>query len=221
MRVAALVSGGKDSIYAVYLTVQYGWDVTSLVNLVPFNKDSWMFHSINLHVLPAVADSMGIKLITKRTVGEKERELDDLKEVLRNLPIDGVISGAVASDYQRSRINHVCDEIGLKSFTPLWHKNSEQLLRWQVEAGFRFIIVSISAEGLGREWLGAEINEKNVETFIEHCKKNRIHVAGEGGEFETFVTKSPLYDREIRVSNAEVVWKRDHGYMVIRKTEKV
>ena len=33
MKVAALFSGGKDSVFAVYITQQYGWDVSHLVTL--------------------------------------------------------------------------------------------------------------------------------------------------------------------------------------------
>ncbi|HEC86489.1 MAG TPA: TIGR00289 family protein [Thermoplasmatales archaeon] len=219
MKVAALISGGKDSIYAIYIALQYGWDVTYLVNLIPSNKNSWIFHSINLQVVPAIADSLGIPLITKHTNGEKERELDDLEAALKNLPVEGIISGAVASDYQRTRINHVCDSLNLKSFTPLWHKNPEQLLRWQVNAGFRLIIVSVSAEGLGREWLGKEINERSIDGFIEHCRKHRIHVAGEGGEFETLVIDCPIYKKRLIIEDAETIWSRDYGHLVIKSVD--
>lgn len=219
MRVAALLSGGKDSVYAVYIALQYGWEVTSLVTLTPHSRDSWMFHGINLHLMPKMAENIGVPLIEKHTAGEKEKELDDLKEVLSKLPVEGIISGAIASDYQRSRINHVCDTLGLKSFTPLWHKNPEQLLRWQVEAGFEIMIVSVAAEGLRREWLGEKITEKTVDKFIETCKRNRVHVAGEGGEFETLVMDCPLYKKRVLVKDFNVKWKRDHGLMAIKEVE--
>ncbi|HEC95111.1 MAG TPA: TIGR00289 family protein [Thermoplasmatales archaeon] len=221
MKVVALVSGGKDSIYATYVAIQYGWEVTHLITMIPATKDSWMFHGINLHLMPLIAENMSIPLLTKHTKGEKEKELDDLEEVLRERKVEGVVSGAVASDYQRTRINHVCDGLRLRSFTPLWHKNPEQLLRWQVEAGFEVTIVSVSAEGLGKEWLGEKISEENIDRFIDTCRRNRIHVAGEGGEFETLVTDCPLYKKKVVIKDMEVKWKRNHGIMVITKVQCV
>jgi len=128
MRVAALFSGGKDSVFSIYIAQQYGWDVSHLVTLESENKDSWMFHSINIHLTELLAETMGIPLMKHTTKGEKERELRDLQDILSGLPIDGVISGAIASEYQRTRIERVCDVLGIKSFTPLWHKKPEILL---------------------------------------------------------------------------------------------
>jgi ABC transporter with metal-binding/Fe-S-binding domain ATP-binding protein len=216
MRVAALISGGKDSLYSIYISLQHGWEVSYLVALVPERRDSWMFHSINLHLLPVIASNIGIPLTMRETKGKREDELKDLKYILRDLPIEGVISGAVASDYQRTRINHVCDELDLKSFAPLWHKSPEQLLRWQVDAGFRFVIVSVSAEGLDRGWLGREIDRESLEEFIECCKRHRIHVTGEGGEFETLVIDCPIYRKALEIENTEIEWKRDYGYLVVK-----
>ena len=101
MKVAALFSGGKDSIFATYIAEQYGWNVTHLVSLIPDNKNSWMFHSVNIHLTDLLAEAIGIPLIKKATNGKKEEELTDLKNILKNLNIDGVISGAIVSEYQR------------------------------------------------------------------------------------------------------------------------
>ncbi len=217
MKVASLISGGKDSIYATYIAMQYGWDISYLVTIVPKNKDSWMFHGVNLQITPIIAKSMEISLIKKESNGLKEVELDDLKSALEGLDIDGVISGAVASDYQRSRINHVCDELGLKSFTPLWHKKPENLLRWQIDAGFEILIVSISAEGLEKRWLGKTLNNRNLNEFIEMCRENRVNAVGEGGEFETLVLNCPVYKNRLVVKELKIIWKRDYGWLEILK----
>ncbi|HID24839.1 MAG TPA: hypothetical protein EYP23_00005, partial [Thermoplasmata archaeon] len=74
MKVVALVSGGKDSIYATYVAIQYGWEVTQLVTMIPATRGSWMFHDVNLHLMPVIAENMGITLVTKHTKGEKEKE---------------------------------------------------------------------------------------------------------------------------------------------------
>ncbi|HDO19107.1 MAG TPA: TIGR00289 family protein [Thermoplasmatales archaeon] len=220
MKVAALISGGKDSIFSTYVALHYGWEVEYLVTLLPKRNDSWMFHSVNLDLMKGIADSMKIPLISRETDGEKEKELMDLKRALEGLEIEGVISGAVASDYQRERICKVCDELGLKSFTPIWHKNPEELLKRQINSNFEIMIVAVAAGGMDKEWLGRVLNRKNIDEFIDMCRRNRIHPAGEGGEFETLVLDCPLYWKRFIVEEIEIKWRGDTGYAIVRNIKK-
>jgi diphthine-ammonia ligase len=216
MRVAALFSGGKDSVFAVYITQQFGWEVSHLVTLLPEKSDSWMFHSINIHLSELLAESIGIPLVKKSTKGEKETELIDLKNLLQDLEIDGVISGAVASEYQRTRIEKICDEIGIKSFTPLWHKNQELLLRDQVKAGFHIIIVGVFASGFDETWLGKTIDEQTIDALVSLHEKYKINIAGEGGEFETLVLSGPLFSQKLVIDEYVKEWNRDSGIFQVK-----
>jgi diphthine-ammonia ligase len=218
MRVAALFSGGKDSAFAVYITQQYGWDVSCLVSLLPEKQDSWMFHSINIHLTDQLAKASNIPLVKESTSGEKETELDDLKNLLQGLEIDGVISGAIASEYQRTRIEKICDELGIKSFTPLWHKDQELLLRDQVRAGFHIIIVGVFAAGFDETWLGRTIDEKTIDALVSLHEKYRINIAGEGGEYETLVLSGPLFSRKLLIDESVKEWTRDSGVLRVKKT---
>jgi diphthine-ammonia ligase len=217
MKVAALFSGGKDSVFSIYIAQQYGWDVTHLVTLASENKDSWMFHSINIHLTDLLAETLGIPLLKRTTKGEKENELQDLQNLLGDLPIDGVISGAIASEYQRTRIERVCVRLGIKSFTPLWHKKPEVLLRDQLHAGFESIIVGVFANGFDESWLGRQITEETIEDLLEHQKRFGINVAGEGGEFETLVLDGPLYTKKLVIDETEKEWRRDCGVLQVKR----
>ena len=216
MKVAALFSGGKDSVFAVYITQQYGWDVSHLVTLLPEKQDSYMFHSINIHLTELLAEAINIPLVKKSTKGEKETELFDLKNLLQDLEIDGVISGAIASEYQRTRIEKICDEIGIKSFTPLWHKNQELLLRDQVKAGFHIIIVGVFASGFDETWLGKIIDEQTIDTLVSLHEKYQINIAGEGGEFETLVLDGPLFSQKLVIDESVKEWNRDNGIFQVK-----
>ena len=211
MRVAALFSGGKDSVFAVYITQQYGWDVSHLVTLLPEKQDSYMFHSINIHLTELLAQAINIPLVKKSTKGEKETELIDLKNLLQSLEIDGVISGAIASEYQRTHIEKICDEIGIKSFTPLWHKNQELLLRDQVKAGFHIVIVGVFASGFDETWLGKIIDEQTIDALVSLHEKYKINIAGDGGEFETLVLDGPLFHKKLVIDESVREWNRDNG----------
>ncbi|MFA5452800.1 MAG: ATPase, partial [Candidatus Methanomethylophilaceae archaeon] len=111
MRLAALYSGGKDSAFALYLVKQMGHDIPYLVNIVPTDKASWIFHTPNLNIVPLMAEAMKIPLVCISSDGTEEGDLSSLKDVLRNLDIDGVVTGAVWSDYQWDRMNLVCGDL--------------------------------------------------------------------------------------------------------------
>jgi ABC transporter with metal-binding/Fe-S-binding domain ATP-binding protein len=215
MKVAALFSGGKDSVFSIYIAKQWGWDISHLVTVYPENKDSWMFHSINIHLTEKLSEAINIPLIRKQTKGKKEEELNDLKEILEDLDINGVISGAIASEYQRTRIEKICHEIGIKSFTPIWHKNQELILREQINAGFEIIIVGVFAYGFDETWLGKTINGKTINDIQQLKKKYSINTAGEGGEFETLTLNGPMFRKKLILDKISKEWKRDNGILKV------
>ena len=55
-----------------------------------------------------IIDALGLPIIFKTTKGEKERELKDLrvaiKEAKQKYKIQGIVSGALASNYQKTRV---------------------------------------------------------------------------------------------------------------------
>jgi predicted ATP pyrophosphatase (TIGR00289 family) len=224
MRLAALVSGGKDSLYAVYLAGKEH-EISYIVSIISENPESYMFHFPNARLVENQAELMQIPLMQKTTKGEKEEELTDLKEALGKIKskIDGVVSGATASNYQKTRIEKICRELNLRSVTPLWHKNPEKLLRDMVASGFDIIITAVAAPPLDESWLGREINEDCLGELIELNKFHGISILGEGGEFETFVLDCPLFKKKIKILESEKSWdeKTKSGVLNIKKIKLV
>ena len=164
-----------------------------------------------------LAKAMNISFIRKDTIGKKEDELDDLKNVLEKLDIEGVVSGAIASKYQRNRIIKICDELKIKSFTPLWGKKQEDVLKEIINLGFEVIIVGVSAEGLNKSWLGKKIDKNTLVELIKIRERYLINEAGEGGEFETLVLDGPIFEKKLVIDEEIKEWKRDHGALKIKK----
>ena len=77
-------------------------------------EDSWMFHYPNIHMVKLFATSTEIPLITSQTSGIKEKEVKDLHTLIEKLEVDGVVSGAIASDYQKIRIDKICSNFRVK-----------------------------------------------------------------------------------------------------------
>ncbi len=220
MKVSSLFSGGKDSVYAVYWAINQAWEVETLVNIIPKRDDSWMFHYPNAWISKLQAEAMGIPIISVETEGDKETEIGDMEKALRlakeNYKVGGVISGALASEYQRIRIETVCHKLGLKSFTPLWHKNQIQLLNDIVSAGFDVIITSVSAFGLDESWLGRKLDKNAVSQLERLQEKYGIWPAGEGGEFETLVLDGPIFKKRIVIDESINEWRGNSGVMLVK-----
>ncbi len=185
-----------------------------------------MFHTPNIHLVDMQAEALGIPLLVQETEGEKEHELADLKKAIvqaqKKYGIEGVVTGALASSYQRDRIEKVCDELGLTVFSPLWHKDQEQELHEIIDAGFEFIIVKVASEGFDKTWLGHVITEKDINRLVELHKKTGLNIAFEGGEAETLMIDGPLFKKRIEIEESEIVEESTNCVqMVIKKTTLV
>lgn len=213
MRLASLYSGGKDSTFSLYLMEQSGHDIPYLVNVVPEDAASWIFHTPNLSVVPLMAESMGKELVTAKSSGTEEGDMEGLRSALDGLDVEGVISGAIWSDYQWDRMNIVCGDLGLKLMAPLWRKDQDMLMDQFIDSGIRSMIVGCYAEGLGEEWLGRIIDRQAVEELKAIRARTGISIMGEGGEYESLTIDSPMHSRPLEIVSSEKDWSRQGGTM--------
>ncbi len=205
MKVLALLSGGKDSVAAIEVAQGHGWDVVAALTMIPAEDDAWMFHTPNLAAVRGVAQCMHIPLIEAPCRSGKTEEVEDLEAALRAahkaLAFDGIVSGALASEYQRTRIDRIGHRIGVPTFAPLWHKDPEIHVR-QLLSSYDVRFARTAAEGVPNAWAGQRMTEEHVAAMLKH--KAKPHVAGEGGEYETLVLDAPHYRRRLVVDRARV-----------------
>lgn len=215
MKLASLYSGGKDSTFALYLAEQMGHEVPYLVNVVPEAKDSWIFHTPNLSVVPVMAQAMGKELVTASSSGTEEGDMDGLRRALEGLDVDGVVSGAIWSDYQWDRMGQVCGDLGLRLVTPLWRKDQDLVMERFLDSGIRAIIVGCYAEGLDESWLGRTIDREAVEDLKRVRERTGISIVGEGGEYESMTLDSPMHSVPVEVVSTEREWTRSGGTLTV------
>lgn len=221
VKVGALFSGGKDSTYALYTAQQMGWEVSSLLTLVPRNPASHMYHVPNIHLVPILSDCLGIPLVQREADSGETNELEALKSLLKIVEIDGVVTGAIESEYQKARIDRVCHELGLRTFSPLWRRRQADLLDDYLTAGFRVLIVGVAAEGLDSTWLGRELDHQAKEQLLALHKKHGLSPCGEGGEYESLVLDGPNFHRRLQVIESRTEWNGTSGQLNITKAEAV
>lgn len=201
MKVAVLFSGGKDSCLALHKAKQEGHEICYLLSLIPENFDSFMFHKPYLNLLEKQAEMLNIDLIILKSEGIENKEGDDLKKLIESVKgkIEGIVVGGIASSYQGNRIKKTCDELGLEFYAPLWGYKGEEVWKNLLDEGFKIVLTKIACEGLGKEWLGVIINNKNFKELKKLSEKYKFRIDFEGGEAESAVLFMPEFKREIKI----------------------
>jgi ABC transporter with metal-binding/Fe-S-binding domain ATP-binding protein len=202
-----------------------GWDVEALVTAFPKKPDSWMFHYPAVKWTSLQANAAGLRQVCVPTSGVKEQELDDLRYALDSLKrssgVEGIVSGAIDSEYQRTRLDNLCEGLGLRSFAPLWHKDQAQLVHDEIEAGFEVIVTACNALGLDKKWLGRRLGSDELKELIKLHKKYGLSIAFEGGEAETFTLASPAFRNRLTVTKSTPHWSGDSGYLELDEVQSV
>ncbi|MBI2662818.1 diphthine--ammonia ligase [Candidatus Woesearchaeota archaeon] len=218
LKLGLLFSGGKDSLYAGYIMKQQNYDLTCLITIKSQNPSSYMFHTPNINLTTLQAQAMDLPLIIQETTGEKEVELKELEQALKKAQhqhhIEGIITGAVFSTYQRNRIEKIADKLGLKIFSPLWHKSQEQEMHELLQHKFKIILSSIAAEGLDKTWLNKILTASDIKKLQILQQKYQLNINGEGGEYESFVLDCPLFNQEIIIKETKIIEENKNTALV-------
>ncbi|ADV64398.1 diphthine--ammonia ligase [Desulfurococcus mucosus] len=215
MNATVLFTGGKDSVYALHKAAEAGYRIVVLSSIIPLYRYSMLYHQPYFNILQAQSQSLGIPLETIG-VSEGEMEIDALRMLLTRVRdrygVKVVVSGAIASNYQRKRFEQVVGELGLELYTPLWGRNPYKYLGELLENGIRFIIMSITSMGIPLEILGREIEAEDVERLIKLARKYGFDPSFEGGDAETIVVDSPLFKYRLLIAGEKKILSEYEGY---------
>ncbi|KAJ8562698.1 hypothetical protein K7X08_031150 [Anisodus acutangulus] len=214
--------------------IQYGHEIVELANLIPADDatdelDSYMYQTAGHQIVVSYAKCMGLPLFQRRIQGSTRHhdlsysmtpgdEVEDmfilLNEVKRQIPsVTAVSSGAMASDYQRLRVESICSRLGLVSLAYLWKQDQSFLLQEMIRNGIIAILVKVAAIGLNpSKHLGKEI--VYMESHLHKLKElYGINACGEDGEYETLTLDCPLF------KNARIVL--DESQIVLHSSDSI
>jgi ABC transporter with metal-binding/Fe-S-binding domain ATP-binding protein len=224
MRLAVLLSGGKDSLYSCSKAMLTD-EVVCFITVKSLNTESYMFHTPNIELTRLQAEAAGIPIIEWQTSGQEEAELGDLESAIHSAiikhEIEGVVSGAIQSVYQAARVQRICSRLGLWSFNPLWLCDQEKYLTDLIHAGFDVIIAGVYSAPFDETWLGRKIDQAFIRELLLIRRVYGISLTGEGGEYESFVCDAPFFSKKIRITSEGVVYKNYNGRFLITGAELV
>jgi ABC transporter with metal-binding/Fe-S-binding domain ATP-binding protein len=232
-RWVSLFSGGKDSSWALYRALERDLDVGRLLTVHP-EGDSYMYHVPATDLAGPAAESVGVPLVDVRpddfdaanaadSGTQGDAEVEPLEAALRDLDAEidggvaGVTAGAVESEYQTSRIEALCERMGIELFAPLWQREPRELADEMLAAGFDIQIVQVAAHGLDESWLGRTLDADALAELEELNEEYGVHILGEGGEFETFVTDGPHMEWPIELEY-DTEWEGTRGRIRVTDT---
>jgi len=205
MKAITLFSGGKDSFLSTMIAMEHGYKILYGITIIP-EEYSMMFHYPNSKIskYPASLLNFDIKYINEKDFESYIKSIDN---------IDAIITGAIASDYQKTRIEKLVYKRKTIVFSPLWRKNQEDIIKELLLRNIKAMIVSVSAEGFDENDLGKTIDSNYFNRLKYLYKKYRINIAGEGGEYESFVYG--VNKNEINIKNKNKIWKNSGGYLIL------
>lgn len=224
MKIGVLFSGGKDSCLAMSKAMKEH-EISCLISIISKNKDSFMFHTPNIHLTKMQSEASGIPLVSVSTEGKKEDELKDLERAIskakQDYAIEGIVTGSVRSTYQSSRIETICKKLDLWCFNPLWLMDEIELLNEVINTGIKAIISGVFAFPLEREMLGKTVDKELIKKLAVLKEKYSINPAGEGGEIETTTFDAPFFKRKIEPTKTETSYKDYSGVFEIEEARLV
>jgi len=220
MKLCSLFSGGKDSTMAMYEAMQEH-EISVLLTMLPERDDSYMFHYPNIELTKVQAEAMEIPIVQRKTSGKPPQEnidmVNSLAEIKGEFGVEGVVAGAVRSNYQHDIVLNACKELDLEAVAPYWQHDHEQLVMDAIDAGFEMVIVGVAAHGLDDGWLGRKLDSDSFKELKKLSKKFGIDIGGEGGEYETFVIDGPIFRKRIDIKEVEKKWDGVRGELIIKE----
>ena len=224
MNLASLFSGGKDSTYAIYMAQKQGHEVTCLLSVFTKSEESHLLHHPNLQWSKLQSESMKIPQLTINSDSDKtDDELLALENLLKNAKeqfhIEGLVHGGIKSQFQKEKFETLCSKLDLVAITPLWNAEPEQYMNDLLDSNFKFIMITVSSDGLDDTWLGKLILKSDIETLKYLSAKFGFNLNFEGGEAETFVIDCPLFSNSIKINESKKTWDGYRGRFEIVDAE--
>nr|POE51569.1 diphthine--ammonia ligase [Quercus suber] len=247
LKVVALISGGKDSLFSMLHCLANGHDVVALANLHPplasgedavDDLDSFMYQTIGHVVIPLYSQALELPLYRQEITGtavnqsksycpssgltvDEQDETESLLPLLRKVKkahpeINAVSTGAILSDYQRTRVESVALRLGLTPLSFLWQwpclppYSEKSLLDDMAVVGQDSRIIKVASGSMDDSFLWQNVADSRTVAKLSKAAQTFGHwgdgaLLGEGGEYETLAIDgpAPLWKARIEVDASQ------------------
>jgi uncharacterized protein (TIGR00290 family) len=206
-------SGGKDSSLALREVLRGGEHrVAALLTTVTEGYDRISMHGVRRELLHRQADSLELPLhevsIPQRAMNERyeERMREGLRPFLERGVREVVFGDLFLEDVREYREGQLA-KAGMHARFPIWGRNTQELAREFVRAGFRAVVVCLDPQKLDPAFAGRELDAG----FFEELPAG-VDPCGENGEFHTFVFDGPIFREPVPFETGEAVLRDGFSY---------
>jgi len=193
-------SGGKDSALALYTVLQQSTiEVRYLLTTVSEQQRRITMHGVPEALLHRQVACLGIplqiaRMPTEASMAAYEQCMREALAPLRDQGVTHSLYGDIFLEDLRRYREDQSRQLGLQPLFPIWQRDTYSLVQEFIELGFRAIVVAVSDEQLGPEFIGRELDQQFLEDLPEG-----VDPCGENGEFHTFVYDGPLFRQPVKV----------------------
>ena len=210
--------------------------------------NSYLYQTVGHSVIPLYAEALGLPLYRQEITGtaiktdkiyapssldgKSNDETEALISLLRNVmaahpTANAVSTGAILSDYQRTRVESVAIRLGLVPLSFLWQYPylppdlQTSLLDDMAVVGQEVAIIKVASGGLDESFLWGNVADAKVKTRMVRAMERfgaaeNGAVLGEGGEYETLALDGPrpMWKKRIVVEKGDTEVVMGGGGMV-------
>jgi uncharacterized protein (TIGR00290 family) len=205
-------SGGKDATVALREMRDSDIQVRELLTTVSTETGRSSMHGVRRELYEQQAAALGLPI-----------RFVEIPEDADNDEYDERMAAATA-DYERRGVEYVAfadlhlDDVrayreqrladaDLDGYWPVWGRNTDELVREFLDAGFEATVVAVDGAALPASFTGCRLDADFLADLPDE-----VDPCGENGEFHTFVHDGPVFEEPVPVETGERVTKEvGHG----------
>ncbi len=198
-------SGGKDSALTLWTLRRQGVEPAALITTVTDAYDRISMHGVRRELLTRQAVAVGIPLVEVRIPPACVNDLYETRmaQAFAAPPlsrVEAVAFGDLFLEDVRAYREERLAANGIRGNFPLWGRDTGDLAREFIAAGFKAFLVCVDPRALDASFAGRAYDERllaDLPASVDPC--------GENGEFHTFVHAGPIFAEPVACEPGEVV----------------
>ncbi|MDO6657565.1 diphthine--ammonia ligase [Anaerobacillus sp. 1_MG-2023] len=199
-------SSGKDSAIALFDCLkQSHLQVKGLWTTVNETNGAIPFHGVHAALLEKQIAAIGLPLTITNlpdncTNKQYEKLVSAQYKVFKEAEIEGIVFADLFLDDIRRYRETLLQECKLKGIYPLWQHSTLHTAKRFVSTGFKAVITTVDQSKISPDWIGKPFDDNFLQSLPDH-----VDPCGENGEFHTFVSDGPIFEKEVIVEIQEIV----------------
>jgi uncharacterized protein (TIGR00290 family) len=198
-------SGGKDSALTLWTLCRQGREPEALITTVTDTYERISMHGVRRELLARQSEALGIPLVEIVIPPTCPNAVYEARMAgaFASPPLSGVeevVFGDLFLEDVRAYREQRLAAGGKRGLFPLWGRDTGELAREFIAAGFEAIIVCLDPRTLDPSFAGRSYDEQ----LLAQLPAN-VDPCGENGEFHTFVHAGPIFAQPIACETGETV----------------